>query len=94
MKTAPLPYLPAMFATCMMFMALYVLCVLLWAFFPGLAGHGMLTAVFPQFRLLDMPSFFYGMIMSAMYGWFIAALFVFFYNFWPKISRLLLGDRP
>ncbi len=94
MKTRSLPYLPAMFAACMLFMVLYVLCVLLWAFFPDLAGHAILAAVFPQFRLLDMPNFFYGMIMSAMYGWFVAVVFVFFYNFWPKFSRLLLGDRP
>ena len=94
MKTISLPYLPAMFAACMLFMVLYVLCVLLWAFFPDLAGHAMLVVVFPQFKLLDMPNFFYGMIMSAMYGWFVAVVFVFFYNLWPKFSRLLLGGRP
>ena len=72
MKERSLPYLPAMFAACMLFMVIYMLCVLLWTFFPDLAGHAMLTAIFPKFKFLDMPNFFYGMIMSAMYGWFMA----------------------
>lgn len=93
MKSLSLSYIQVMFATCMLFMMLYVLCVLLWAFFPDLPGHAMLAAIFPHFKLLDMPNFLYGMIMSAMYGWFGAVVFVFFYNLWPKFSRLVLGDR-
>jgi len=40
---------------------------------------------------LDIPSFVYGLITSAMYGWFVSAVFVFFYNHWPSVSRLLWG---
>ena len=90
-RTQPLPYLPAMFATCMLFQVLYVLCVALWFVAPDLAGHAMLTQIFPQFKLLDVPSFFYGLIASAMYGWFVAAIFVLFYNLWPSFMALALG---
>ena len=59
-KSDPLPYLPTMFATCMLFQVIYVLCVALWVFFPELKGHALLADIFPQFKLLDIPSFVYG----------------------------------
>ena len=71
-----LPYLPAMFASCMLFQTLYVLCVAMWFAFPDLSGHVLLTNIFPQFRLLDLPNFFYGLILSAIYGWFVSVVFV------------------
>jgi len=55
-KQQRLPYLPAMFATCMLFQSLYVLCVL-WFTAPGLPGHAALTGLFPGFQLLDVPGF-------------------------------------
>ena len=93
MKPTPLPYLPAMFATCMLFMTLYVLCVVSWLFLPDLPGHAMLKTLFPGFKLLDVPNFCYGMIMSAIYGWFTAVVFVFFYNLWPKFARTVFGVK-
>ena len=63
-KSHPLPYLPTMFATCMLFQVIYVLCVALWAAFPDLKGHALLIDIFPQFKLLDVPSFVYGLIAS------------------------------
>jgi len=91
MKTQSIHYLPAMFATCMLFMVLYSLCVALWVFFPDMPGHAALETLFPGFKLLDVPNFCYGMIMSAIYGWFVAAVFVFFYNLWPKLAHALFG---
>lgn len=88
-----LPYLPAMFASCMLFQTLYVLCVAMWLAFPDLSGHLLLTNIFPQFRLLDLPSFFYGLVLSAIYGWVVAAVFVFFYNLWPTFVRLVAGSE-
>jgi len=88
-----LPYLPAMFASCMLFQTLYVLCVLLWAIFPDLNGHVVLTTIFPGFTLLDLPTFLYGLLLSAIYGWFIAVVFVFFYNLWPAFQRLVVSDK-
>ena len=88
-----LPYLPAMFASCMLFQTLYVLCVALWLVFPELSGHLLLTSIFPQFRLLDLPNFIYGLILSAIYGWFVAGVFVFLYILWPAFSGLVAGNK-
>ena len=82
-----------MFASCMLFQTLYVLCVAMWLASPDLSGHLLLTNIFPQFRLLDLPSFVYGLILSAIYGWFVAAVFVFFYNLWPAFLRLVAGGK-
>ena len=92
-KSSPRPYLPTMFATCMLFQVTYVLCVALWLAFPELKGHVLLTDIFPGFVLLDVPNFIYGLLASAVYGWFVAVVFVFFYNMWPNVARLILGKN-
>jgi hypothetical protein len=88
-----LPYVRTMFATCMLFQVVYVLCVLLWVAFPALQGHAMLPAIFPNFTLLTVGSFIYGLIASMIYGWIAAVIFVLFYNLWPRISAALFGER-
>ena len=92
-KSQPLSYLPAMFATCMTFQALYLACVVLWLAVPGLSGHALLVNLFPQFKLLDGPSFIYGLILSGVYGWFVSIVFVFSHNLWPRFVGLLSGAR-
>lgn len=92
-RAEPLPYLPAMFATCMLFQVIYVLCVVLWVFFPELQGHVILVGLFPQFKLLDLPSFIYGLIASGVYGWIVSGVFVFFYNLWPSFARVIWRGR-
>jgi hypothetical protein len=88
-----LPYLRTMFATCMLFQVIYVLCVLLWLGYPDLKGHAMLPAIFPNFTLLTVGSFIYGLVASMIYGWVAAMIFVFFYNLWPTVTAALLGQR-
>lgn len=90
-KYHPLPYLPTMFGACMLFMTLYLACLALWMFAPGFASHAMLAELFPQFELLTLPSFFYGLVASAVYGWAVAAIFVFFYNFWGGLAHIVTG---
>ena len=92
-KTQPLLYLPTMFATCMLFQVTFVLCVALWGVFPDLKGHELLTYIFPGFKMLDVISFIYGLMASAVYGWFMAVVFVFFYNLWPAIARVVYGSE-
>jgi hypothetical protein len=91
-KTQSLAYLPSMFATCMLFQVIYVLCAALWTVFPDLNGHALLTSIFPGFKLLDVTSFLYGLVASALYGWFVAAVFVFFHNLWPSFARVVYGS--
>lgn len=88
-----LPYLRTMFATCMLFQVIYVLCVLLWLLFPELKGHALLPAIFPNFTLLTIGSFIYGLIASMVYGWIAAIIFVFFYNLWPRVAAVAFGQR-
>ena len=92
-KSQSLPYLPVMFATCMLFQVIYVLCVVLWLVAPELKGHAMLVALFPQFEFLDAANFIYGLIASAVYGWFVAIVFVFFFNLWPGFSGAIYGRK-
>ena len=92
-KSASLPYLATMFGTCMLFQVFYVLCLILWFVFPDLQGHVLLTDLFPGFRLLDATSFFYGLVASAVYGWSVAVVFVFFFNLWPRLARIFSGNR-
>lgn len=90
-----LPYLRTMFATCMLFQAIYVLCVALWLAFPGLNGHALLLAIFPNFKLLTVGSFIYGFMASMVYGWITAIIFVFFFNLWPQLIAAVVGrERP
>jgi hypothetical protein len=91
-QSRPLPYLPAMFGACMVFQTLYLACLGLWALFPALPGHAILVDIFPQFELLTVWSFIYGLIASMIYGWIVASVFVFFYNLWIGLARLLAGN--
>jgi hypothetical protein len=89
-----LPYLRTMFATCMLFQTVYVLCVLLWLTFPELKGHALLPVIFPNFALLSIGHFIYGLIAGMFYGWIAAITFVFFYNLWPSVAAVFFRNRP
>ena len=88
---AKLPYLRTMFASCMLFQTIYVLCAVLWIAFPDLKGHAILPAIFPNFTLVTIGSFIYGFIASMIYGWIVAVIFVFFYNIWPTFAGAVFG---
>ena len=88
-----LPYLRTMFATCMLFQVIYVLCAVLWLAFPELNGHALLLAIFPNFKLLTVGSFIYGVVASMVYGWIAAIIFVFFFNLWPHLATAVVGRR-
>ena len=88
-----LPYLPTMFATCMLFQVVYALCAVLWLAFPDLKGHALLPIIFPNFTLLTTGSFIYGLIASAVYGWLVSLIFAFFYNLWPSLAAVLFAQR-
>jgi hypothetical protein len=69
------------------------MCVALWAVFPDLRGHALLPVVFPNFALLTIGSFIYGLVASMLYGWVAAIIFVFFYNLWPDLSAALFDRK-
>jgi len=82
-----------MFATCMLFQVIFVLCAALWLMSPDLTGHALLPAIFPGFTLLTIGSFIYGLIASMFYGWIVAIIFVFFYNLWPTFAGKIVGRK-
>ncbi|WP_271528532.1 hypothetical protein [Bradyrhizobium sp. CCBAU 25338] len=88
-----LPYVRTMFATCMLFQVIYVLCVLLWVAFPDLKGHELLPIVFPGFKMIAVGSFIYGLVASMVYGWAVAIIYVFFFNLWPQLAAAVIGPR-
>ncbi len=88
-----LPYVRTMFATCMLFQVIFVLCTALWLVSPDLKGHAFLPAIFPNFTLLTIGSFIYGLIASMFYGWIVAIIFVFFYNLWPNFAGKIVGRK-
>lgn len=92
-RSERLSYVPAMFAACMLFQTMYVLCVVLWWIAPDLAGHAILGTLFPRFKFLGVVSFIYGLVLSMIYGWFVAATFVFFHNLWPRVASALVGRQ-
>jgi len=65
----------------------------LWFANPDLKGHALLPAIFPNFNLLTLASFVYGLIASMIYGWITAVIFVFFYNLWPAVTPAVLGPK-
>lgn len=52
-----------------------------------------IVAIFPNFTLMTVGSFIYGLIASMIYGWIAAIIFVFFYNVWPPIAATLFGQN-
>jgi hypothetical protein len=100
MRHKPLPYLPTMFATSMLFAVTYIACVVSWSLLPELPPHAVMLNLFPQVRLLTASTFLYGLVCAVVYGSFIAAIFVFFFNLWPHLAALVwqqarsLARRP
>jgi hypothetical protein len=92
-NSPPLAYLRTMFATCMLFQVIYVICVALWFLFPDLKGHVVVTTIFPEFQFLTFLSFVYGLVASMIYGWSVAIIFVFFYNAWPWFAGVVFGKN-
>ena len=100
MSHRSLSYRATMFATSALFAVIYVACVVSWSLLPDLPPHAAMLNRFPQARLLTGPAFLYGLVCAIVYGSFIAATFVFFYNLWPHLALLVwqqarsLAHRP
>ncbi|HEV2336957.1 MAG TPA: DUF5676 family membrane protein [Stellaceae bacterium] len=63
----------------------YVICILGYLLLPGLpVQHESLSIFLPGFALLSWGSFVLGLIESYLWGWYIAALFGWLYNFFLR----------
>jgi hypothetical protein len=65
----------------------YTLCVLFDLWFPGQAMYETWLRLLPGFTWLSWPSFFLGLAESFAYGWYVALIFVPFFNFFAARSR-------
>lgn len=59
----------------------FILCVLFDLLFPDWAMHGVWERLLPGFTWLTWPSFFFGLVESFGYGWYVALVFGPLYNF-------------
>lgn len=70
------------------FILSYTICILGYLFVPGLpVDHAGLGIFLPGFTLLSWHTFFFGLIESFAWGWYIALVFGPLYNFF-------VGRRP
>ena len=93
MKHEPPAYSAPMFATSMLFALLYTACIVSWSLLPDLPPHAMMLSLFPQVTQITPLGFLFGFVCALVYGSFIAAAFVFFYNLWPRVASLVVGRR-
>jgi hypothetical protein len=78
------PYIPvvALGMSLGLFLAVtYTLCVLFDLWFPGQAMYETWLRLLPGVTWLSWPSFFLGLAESFAYGWYVALIFVPFFNF-------------
>ncbi len=67
------------------FVVSYIICILGYLFLPGLpVDHAALAIFLPGFTLLSWQSFFLGLIETFLWGWYIALLFGWLYNFFLR----------
>jgi hypothetical protein len=81
-RPATIPVLALGMSLGLFFAISYLLCVLLYFWFPEMAAnHAVLVLFLPGFKLLTWPSFFLGLIESFGYGWYVALICGPLYNF-------------
>lgn len=85
------PYLPHMFAWCMLMMTVFSACAAAWLIDPVLPGHLLLQFFVPGFETMSIGVFGLGVVLAAIYGNLLGAVYVFFFNLWPGIRRALFS---
>jgi len=63
----------------------YLLCIAGYLFLPKLpVQHSSLALVLPGFELLSWRTFLLGLVESALWGWYVAIVFVPLYNYFAR----------
>ncbi|MDX2144141.1 MAG: hypothetical protein SFV19_12360 [Rhodospirillaceae bacterium] len=88
------PYLPHMFAWCMVLMTVFTVCAVAWLIDPVLPGHMLLQFFVPGFETMSLGVFALGFILAGIYGNLLGAVYVFFFNLWPALWRVVFGGSP
>ena len=83
-----LPLIPFGLGLSSFFAVSYVICIIGYLVFPGLpVQHGALAIFLPGFTLLSWRTFFLGLVESVIWGWYIALVFGWLYNFFLRWGR-------
>jgi uncharacterized protein DUF5676 len=70
------------------FALFYLICIFGYLALPGLPiKHDALAIFLPGFSLLSWRTFFLGLVESILWGWYIALVFGWFYNFYLRRAR-------
>ena len=65
----------------------YVLCVLFGIFVSDRGMHQLLAQLLPGFTWITWPSFFLGLFLSFVYGWYVAVVFTPLFNFFNARTK-------
>jgi len=82
--SAPLSIEAVGWSMSLFFLTTYLLCIALGAILPDWKWHEPWLQFFPGFEWLTMTGFFFGFVESFLYGWYVALIFVPFYNFFLR----------
>ncbi len=89
------PLIPVMalgLASSLFFSISFVLCALGYVLIPSMpVSHTALAALLPGFESLTLRSFFYGLVESFGWGWYISLVFGPLYNFFAARVRAPSG---
>ena len=83
-KTTRLAVVPLGMSLGSFLVVTYVLCVLFGIFVSERGMHQLLPQLLPGFTWITWPSFFLGLVLSFVYGWYVALIFVPLQNYFSK----------
>jgi 2TM family of unknown function (DUF5676) len=84
-STHPIPVVALGMSLSAFFAISYVICILGYLLVPDLPiAHTTLTNFLPGLTLLSWPSFFLGLVESAIWGWYVALVFGPLFNFFAR----------
>lgn len=80
-STTRLPIAPLGLSLGSFFAITYVLCVLYGMLVSDIGMHVLLPQLLPSFTWITWPSFLFGLVLSFIYGWYVAVVFGPLFNF-------------
>jgi len=84
-RVGAIPIVPFGLSLSLFFVISYLICIAGYLLFPGFpVQHAALSIFLPGFELLSWRSFCLGMAESFIWGWYIALVFGWLYNFFSR----------
>ncbi len=80
-RVSQIPLIPFGLSVSAFFVISYVLCILSGLIVPGWSMHQPWLQFFPGFEWLTVKGFIIGLLEAIVYGWYVAFLFGWLFNF-------------